>query len=416
LHLPGVAGALADQATWTATLDDLARRRPGDVEMLERSRGLLESGAVAHLVDDLLALRARPAPPRRIELNKAGRSRKVVYQLQPLDELLCRVLNRVQQPSVAPWISPRCHSFQPGRSVLTAYRSLLESHGVEGMASLHCDITDFFNSIDVDDLLTRLPPPLRDDAVLMAYLTALLATTRQGVMAGTPLAPLLTNVYLRDIDDALASRGVTSARYSDDILVLGTPSQVDDAERLIRDLLGARGLRLNEAKTRRGAPGEPWDFLGLRHDSGAIGLSDNTARRLRAKVRRRARRLARHRQRSGCDARHTCALFVASLNRKLYGVRARDDVEFSWARWFLPLLTTPAQLAPLDAYVQREVRWAASGSRRQRARSLVPYAALRDCGYLPLVSAYHAYRRRPAGFTAFVEERCGGAGVSTASL
>jgi len=121
LHLPGIAAAVADPRVWSATIDDLARRRPGDVELLERCRDLLESGAVERAVVDLVAQRLRPAPPRRIELNKAGRRRKVVYQLQPLDELLCRVLNTVLQPRAAAFISDRCHSFRPGHSAVSAF-------------------------------------------------------------------------------------------------------------------------------------------------------------------------------------------------------------------------------------------------------------------------------------------------------
>jgi hypothetical protein len=239
---------------------------------------------------------------------------------------------------------------------------------------------------------------------------AVVAEPRKGAMAGTPLAPLLTNVYLRDLDDSMSELGVASARYSDDILVLGAPEQVEAAEALVRDLLAQRGLRLNEAKTRRGGAGEPWDFLGLRHDAGRIGLSDNTVRRLRAKVRRRARALARYREASHVEAVRICQLFVASLNRKLYGVRSLGDVEFSWARWFFPLLTTSAQLAELDGHIQRDIRWAATGSWRDRARSLLPYEALRGAGYVPLMTAYQAHRQGVDRFAGLIEARCAGNG------
>lgn len=357
------------------------------------------------MIDDLVSSRHHPAPSRRFELNKAGRSKKVVYQLQPLDELLCRVLNRLLQPRLAAFISPICHSFQPRRSAITAFESLLTHGGVHELASLHVDIADFFNSIDVEDLLATLPPPLLKERAVMRYLELLLRdphvvgaegallAPRKGVMAGTPLAPLLSNLYLRELDGVLSSSNRAVARYSDDILALASRADLESAEDSIRGFLRQRGLRVNEAKTRRGAEGEPWEFLGFKYHRAHVGLSDNTIRRFHGKVRRRARRLARHRAATNCEPERTCRMFISSLNRKLYGVHWRGDADFSWARWFFQLLTTPAQLRELDQYVQTEMRWAAAGHRRPRARSVVPYRMLRDAGYRPLVSAYYEYRR-----------------------
>ena len=42
-------------------------------------------------------------------------------------------------------------------------------------------------------------------------------------MAGTALAPLLSNLYLKELDDMAAGLGAPYARYSDDIVVLVPP-------------------------------------------------------------------------------------------------------------------------------------------------------------------------------------------------
>jgi hypothetical protein len=406
LPLPSLATAFTDLDTWTATIDDVERRGAGDASRIARYRELVASDDVQRLIGDVLTGRHVTAPPRRIELNKAGAKKKSVYQLQAEDELVSRVLNRLLQPRVAAAISPRCHSFQPNRSAITAFAALRATPGVDTMASLHIDIADFFNSIDVDDLLDRLPSHVSQEPVAMTFITTLLRdhrvicdgrlvpVPRKGVMAGTPLAPLLTNLYLSDIDASVAALEVASARYSDDMLVLGSQDQVDAAESRVRALLNERGLRVNEDKTHRGGPGEPWEFLGLRYSRGEVGLSANTVRKLRAKVRRRARRQARHRLATGCSAEVTCERLVCALNHKLYGTGSLSDAEFGWARWFFPLLSNASQLADLDASIQREIRWAACGSRRDRARSLVPYTMLRSVGYVPLVTAYHRQRER----------------------
>ncbi|MDP9074737.1 MAG: hypothetical protein M3N98_11290, partial [Actinomycetota bacterium] len=55
----------------------------------------------------------------------------------------------------------------------------------------------------------------------------------------------------------------------------------------------------------------------------------------------------------------------------------------------------------------REARYAATGRRTARARQRVPYAALVESGYLPLVSAYWAMHDGTAHFDALVGRRTG---------
>ncbi|MBR0531550.1 MAG: group II intron reverse transcriptase/maturase, partial [Bacteroidales bacterium] len=51
----------------------------------------------------------------------------------------------------------------------------------------------------------------------------------RGVMAGTPTAPFLANVYLMEVDHHFEGEGVIYARYSDDIIILA-----EDQEELSR--------------------------------------------------------------------------------------------------------------------------------------------------------------------------------------
>jgi hypothetical protein len=82
-----------------------------------------------------------------------------------------------------------------------------------------------------------------------------------------------------------------------------------------------------------------------------------------------------------------------------------ERADFSWATWFLPLLDGPDGLEALDAHVQREARYAATGRRTDRTRQLVPYRALREAGLLPLVSAYWALHRDPESYDQLVVRR-----------
>ncbi len=69
------------------------------------------------------------------------------------------------------------------------------------------------------------------------------------------------------------------------------------------------------------------------------------------------------------------------------------------------MLDRPDGLEALDAHLQREARYAATGLRTGRARRLVPYRALVEAGHLPLVAAYWAGREGPDGYDALVTRR-----------
>ena len=371
-------------------------------------RQLVADGEVGEMVDEYAAGRLSLGPPTRRLLNKADGRKKIVFTFALADELLLKALNRILQSTTAADHSRLCHSFQPGRGPRTAYRDIRRIRGLQRLHCLHLDVRDYFNSIPVEQLLASLPPSITADEPLYHLLAKTLRDQRvisgdeqindshKGVMAGTPIAPLLSNLYLRPLDAVFEEARVPFVRYADDMVVFGTERDVtrygDDIERRLADL----GLELNSRKTRLSPPGRPWEFLGLRYERGALDLATNTVGKLRRRVRRIARR-ARRRQDPALHA-------VRRLNRRLFGVGGRPT-DFTWASWFFPLLSSDATLRRMDGLIQEQLRFSVTGVHSRRNFKEVPYDRLRGAGYVPLVSAYRAYRRGPADYEALLD-RC----------
>lgn len=371
-------------------------------------RTLLAGGEMGRMVDGYVAGRLSLGPPIRRLLNKADGRKKVVFTFALADELLLKALNRVLQSTTARDQSRVCHSFQPGRGPRTAYREIRKIRGLHKLHCLHLDVSDYFNSIPVERLLASLPSTITDDEPLLQLLAKTLRDQRvisgdeqiddshKGVMAGTPIAPLLSNLYLRPLDTAFEEVQIPFVRYADDMVVFGTEPDVtryrDDIERRLADL----GLELNARKTKLSPPGMPWEFLGLRYERGALDLATNTVGKLRRRVRRIARRARRRRD----PAQHA----VRRLNRRLFGVGGRP-ADFTWASWFFPLLNSDATLRRMDGLIQDQLRFAVTGVHSRRNFKEVSYDSLVEVGYVPLVSAYHAYRRGAAEYEAMLE-RC----------
>jgi RNA-directed DNA polymerase len=376
-------------------------------------RQLLLSGEVGRMVDEYAAGELALRPPARRLLNKVDGRKKVVFTFRLADELILKALNRILQRTTAGDHSRLCHSFQPGRGPRTAYREIRRIRGMRGLHCLHLDVRDYFNSIPIEPLLASLPRTITDDGPLHRLLAKTLRDQRvisdgaqtvdlhKGVMAGTPLAPLLSNLYLRPVDDAFERAGIPFLRYADDVVVFGSREEVGHYGQDIEERLAALGLQLNGQKTRLSAPGQPWEFLGLRYDRGSLDLAANTL----AKVRRRVRRIARRARWRQDPARQA----VRRLNRRLFGVGGRST-DFTWAAWFFPLLSGDTTLRGLDALIQSQLRFAVTGVHSRRNFGAVPYERLREVGYVPLVSAYHAYRRSRAEYEALLEgSTCKGA-------
>ena len=407
-----LAGLDAD-APWVAAVELFQARNPRRRDRIAAYERLLAAGEHRRIGAAVLAGAHRPEPPVEGWLNKADGRKKRVFQYPPADELLFRVVNHLLQPAAAEAASPWCRSFLPGGGARRAFRTVLRDPSLHDKAALRLDVRDYFNSIDVDDLLARLP---FTDGPVVSLLHAALSDRRvmrngavidggrKGVMAGTPVAPMLATLYLRDVDAEVAGAGATYARYSDDVVVLAPPRDLPQLERLVRTRLNERGLEVNEAKSATAAPGEPWDFLGFRYDAGDIGLAPITVRKLQARSTRLARRLLRWRERTGASGERALVAYTRRMNRRLYGVPA-DRTDFSWATWFLPLLDRADELQVLDERLQREARYAATGLRTGRARRLMPYDTLVEAGHLPLVAAYWTMRREPDAYASVIARR-----------
>ena len=150
------------------------------------------------------------------------------------------------------------------------------------------DIKNAFDSIKVRDALKVLRQRGAPEKLVRAV-DAMLRPSRPqapGLPQGHPLAQLLLNVYLADVDIAMRHAGYQAWRYVDDYAVLGgSREEVTGARQLLRQLLNAKGLRLHPRKTVIVPPERDLNFLGwaIRSD-GTYGPSPGAVERLQREL------------------------------------------------------------------------------------------------------------------------------------
>jgi hypothetical protein len=109
----------------------------------------------------------------------------------------------------------------------------------------------------------------------------------KGTPQGSPLSPLLSNIVLDELDKELERRGHSYVRYADDVKIFVSSSSRAETVKasITRYITTKLKLKVNESKSRV-CMGYELNFLG--HSiltDGRVGLSKESERRLKDKVR-----------------------------------------------------------------------------------------------------------------------------------
>ncbi len=341
-----------------------------------------------------------PLAVKRI-LHKQGTAKKrTVYSYPKNENTVLKFLTYFLIRKYDGLFSDNLYSFRAGRSAKDAVKRFRSMPGIRDMYSYKTDISNYFNSIPMEQFLPMLENVLSDDPELFSFLKKLLTEERvlylgkeireeKGIMAGCPLASFFANLYLMDLDHAFAERGIPYARYSDDIIVFAESREnVEAYAEEIREYLRKRGLEVNPVKEVLGEPEDGFVFLGFICRNGETDIAPASVVKLKKKMRRKSRALLRWRLRNGVEGEKAARAFIRIFNRKL--LESSYDRDLSWSGWFFSMITTTESLHEIDLYAQDCLRYLVSG-RRTKSRFNVKYEDLKALGYKSLVHAYYDY-------------------------
>jgi len=271
------------------------------------------------LTAEVKAQQYRPQPLRRVNIPKPGKS----GETRPLgipalrDRVLMSAAKLVLEPIFEADFSPASFGFRPKRSAHDALEVIRRTANAGAQWVLDADIKSCFDEIDQGALMVLIERRVSDRAMLKllhSWLRAgvieggVYADISSGTPQGSPISPLLCNIALSVLDEALSKAGRQTGkaiRYADDWVVLcPTRERAETARSVAEAALAPLGLRLHPDKTRivnlaRGAEG--FDFLGFHNHMcesrkwpGRYYLlkwpSDRAMASIRAKVRERTDR------------------------------------------------------------------------------------------------------------------------------
>lgn len=350
-------------------------------------------------------LRREPfALPSRSVINKQhSQKKRVVYCYPQRESTVLKLLTFFILRKYDHLFCRNLYSFRPGCCAKDAVKKLTSISSSGGFYTYKADISNYFNSIPLEQLIPMLRQVITDDPELLAFLEGLLTeehvidrgriiTDQKGIMAGTPLSAFYANLYLRELDEWFYSRNIPYARYSDDIIVFSeSPQDTQAYADRIRSLLGERGLLLNPEKECFSTPEEGWSFLGFHYRKGVLDIAPVTVSKLKKKMRRKTRALKRWSERGGLSGEKAAKAFIRIFNRKL--LESPEDSELSWSGWFFSVINTDESLREIDHYSQDCLRFLLSGT-HTKSRFNVRYSELKELGYKSLCHSYYDVKAR----------------------
>ena len=341
--------------------------------------------------------------PRRTVISKMSTEKKRVVYIYPEPEnTVLKLLTWLLLRHYDGLFSESLFSFRPRLTAKDAIRRFLRTPDLSSMWAYKADIHDYFNSIPINRFLPILSNTLSDDPELCRFLISLLnepsvlengspLLEQKGIMAGTPLASFYANLYLKDIDEHFNSCSIPYSRYSDDIIMFApTKDEIEKYAIRFRSLLSEKGLTMNPSKECLFAPDDGWVFLGFYCHGNTVDIAPATLKKIKGKMRRKARALKRWADRKGKPGEAAAIAFIRSFNRKLLD-GSGDENELTWSLWFFPVISTADSLHVIDQYCQDCIRFLISG-KHTKGRYNVRYEMMKQLGYRSLVNEYYRFK------------------------
>jgi len=303
---------------------------------------------IAELEEAIRTGKYRPRPIKRVYIDKLGSKEKRPLGIPAVrDRVVQTAMRLVMEPIFETRFRPQSYGFRPNRGSKDALREVDRCLKAGYTCVVDADLKEYFDRIPHDGLMREIRRYIADGR-LLALIEGFLGqdvleglsrwTPEKGTPQGAVISPLLANLYLHPVDEAMEAADFQMIRYADDFVIMcRDETEACKALHQVQQLITERGLVLHSEKTRvvdTTLPGGGFEFLGYHFEGATRWPRKKSLRKLKDTIRAQTRR----------SNGKSLSAITENVNRTLKG-------------WFEYFKHSNKQTFPaLDGWVRRRLR------------------------------------------------------------
>ena len=245
-----------------------------------------ESGVESFLQqiqDELVRNTYRPMPVRKKEIPKDRGNKVRILSIPAIrDRVVQGALKFILEPIFEADFQPGSYGYRPKRQAQEAVYRVAQAIDKSKTRVIDLDLRAYFDNVQHYLLLEKVARRIQDAKVMGLLKMILKATGKKGVPQGGVISPILSNLYLNEVDGMLEKAIATTrygqytsiqyARFADDLVILIDFHPRHDwlvkaVEKRLREDLAQLRVEINEEKSRMVdlAKGGSFSFLGFEY-------------------------------------------------------------------------------------------------------------------------------------------------------